>query len=57
MMRPKDDPAEPKRERVTPEASDHTELRRIQDAIAKLPVLDERSEDELIGYDESGLPA
>ncbi len=28
----------------------------IQERIAKLPVLDDRSPDELLGYDESGLP-
>ena len=32
------------------------EVRRIQERIARLPVLDHRSPDELLGYDEHGLP-
>ncbi len=32
-------------------------MRRIAARVAKLPVLDDRSPDELLGYDESGLPA
>ena len=32
------------------------EVRRIQERIARLPVLDPRSPDELLGYDEHGLP-
>jgi antitoxin VapB len=32
------------------------EIRRIQERIAELPVLDERAPDEIIGYDEHGLP-
>ena len=35
---------------------DRTVLRRIQKAIADLPVADGRSPNELVGYDESGLP-
>ena len=31
-------------------------IRRIQDDLAALPVLDPRSPDEIIGYDETGLP-
>jgi antitoxin VapB len=33
------------------------EYRKMQDRIAKLPVLDNRTADEIIGYDEHGLPA
>ena len=32
------------------------EVRRIQERIARLPVLDHRPADELLGYDEHGLP-
>ena len=32
------------------------EVRRIQERLARLPVLDPRSPDELLGYDEHGLP-
>ena len=32
-------------------------MRRIAARVAKLPVLDDRSPDEILGYDESGLPA
>ena len=31
-------------------------VRAIQAEVAKLPVLDPRSPDELVGYDEDGLP-
>jgi antitoxin VapB len=31
-------------------------IRAIQERVAKLPVIDERSPDELLGYDEWGLP-
>ena len=31
-------------------------LRRIQDEIAALPILDPRTPDEILGYDEDGLP-
>ncbi|MGA3187632.1 MAG: type II toxin-antitoxin system VapB family antitoxin [Bryobacteraceae bacterium] len=31
-------------------------IREIQEHIAKLPVLDSRTPDELLGYDEFGLP-
>lgn len=31
-------------------------VRALQDEIASLPVLDLRSPDEVIGYDENGLP-
>jgi len=33
-----------------------TEIDRIQERVSSLPVLDERTLDELIGYDEDGLP-
>ncbi|MEX0691617.1 MAG: type II toxin-antitoxin system VapB family antitoxin [Gemmatimonadales bacterium] len=32
------------------------QLRPIQERLARLPVLDPRSDDELLGYDERGLP-
>jgi antitoxin VapB len=32
------------------------EIRRIQERLARLPVLDPRSPDEILGYDEHGLP-
>lgn len=32
------------------------DIRRIQDEVARLPVLDDRTPDEIIGYDEYGLP-
>ncbi len=32
------------------------EMRRIAAEAAALPVLDDRSEDEILGYDEVGLP-
>lgn len=31
-------------------------LRRIQQEVARLPLLDDRTPDELLGYDENGLP-
>ncbi len=33
------------------------DIRRIQERVAQLPVLDGRSPDEIVGYDEHGLPA
>ncbi len=33
------------------------EIREIQARVAALPVLDDRTPDEIIGYDENGLPA
>ena len=33
------------------------ELRAIQSSYASLPVLDDRHADEILGYDEHGLPA
>ena len=35
---------------------DRAALRRIQKAIADIPVVDDRNPDDLLGYDESGLP-
>lgn len=32
------------------------EVRRIQERLARLPVLDPRSSDEIIGYDDHGVP-
>lgn len=32
------------------------EIRRIQERLARLPVLDARSAEEIIGYDDRGLP-
>jgi antitoxin VapB len=34
----------------------HARLKRIQDRVARLPVLDSRPPDEIIGYDAHGLP-
>jgi hypothetical protein len=33
------------------------EIARIQERIAQLPRLDERGDDEILGYDERGLPS
>lgn len=43
-----------KRERSGRRLAD--ELQAIVDEFAALPVLDDRSADEIIGYDENGLP-
>jgi antitoxin VapB len=32
------------------------EVRRIQERLARLPVLDARSPDQILGYDDLGLP-
>jgi antitoxin VapB len=32
-------------------------VRAMQDRLARLPVLDPRTADEIIGYDENGLPS
>jgi antitoxin VapB len=32
------------------------EIRRIQERLARLPELDRRSDDDIIGYDEYGVP-
>jgi antitoxin VapB len=34
----------------------HEAIKEIQDRVAELPVLDDRSADEILGYDEWGLP-
>lgn len=36
---------------------DIAEIRRIQARVAALPVLDERTPEEIIGYDDDGLPS
>ncbi len=33
------------------------EIRRIQEEFQRLPILDDRTADEIIGYDEHGLPS
>jgi antitoxin VapB len=33
------------------------DIRRIQEEVARLPVQDDRTPDEIIGYDEYGLPS
>ena len=33
-----------------------TQLARMAEALCKLPLLDSRPSDELLGYDENGLP-
>jgi antitoxin VapB len=43
-----------KRERSGQSLAD--DLKGILDAFAALPVLDDRTPDEIIGYDENGLP-
>lgn len=32
------------------------EVRRIQERVARLPVLDARNSDQILGYDDNGLP-
>ena len=32
------------------------EIRRIQERLARLPVLDERPPEQIVGYDDHGLP-
>jgi antitoxin VapB len=41
-------------ERSRPRSAD--ELEEIAEHCASLPVLDSRSDDEIVGYDERGLP-
>lgn len=43
-------------EREAEVARKKAELRRIQAELAALPVYDDRPPDEIIGYDENGLP-
>lgn len=40
-----------------PDVTLREDIRRIQERVASLPVLDDRTPDEIIGYDEHGLPA
>ena len=37
--------------------ANHEEIRALVQQFASLPVLDDRTDDEIIGYDENGLPA
>jgi hypothetical protein len=34
----------------------YTAVKRVQERLASLPVLDARNADELLGYDEHGVP-
>lgn len=46
------------RERLRPHRQSMADgIRRIQERVAALPVLDSRSADEILGYDSNGLPA
>lgn len=45
------------RERQRPLRGLTAEVRRIQERLAQLPVHDARTPDELLGYDEHGLPS
>jgi len=36
---------------------DHAAIQQIIDRCAALPILDDRSEDEILGYDENGIPS
>lgn len=47
--------AREERKRDDPEAR-MAEIRAIIDHYASLPILDSRSEDEILGYDENGIP-
>lgn len=40
-----------------PDVTLREDIRRIQERVASLPVLDDRTPDEIVGYDEHGLPA
>ena len=45
-------------DRVRTNQDDYVErIHRLQDEIAALPIVDFRSPDEIIGYDEHGLPS
>ena len=44
------------RESHRPRRSIDAEVRRIQERVARLPTLDPRPADEILGYDEHGLP-
>ena len=39
-----------------PQRGIRAEVRRIQERVARLPVLDNRTPDEIVGYDEHGVP-
>jgi hypothetical protein len=43
-------PSTPEQERLL------KELREMRERWAQLPILDDRSDDEIIGYDEHGIP-
>jgi antitoxin VapB len=43
--------------RATPDRLLIESLREISDRCAALPVLDHRSDDEILGYDEHGIPS
>lgn len=45
------------RETGRDDATLERDLRQIQEEFRRLPVLDDRTPDEIIGYDEHGLPA
>jgi antitoxin VapB len=47
--------AREERKRDDPEAR-MAEIRAIIDHYSSLPILDSRSEDEILGYDENGIP-
>jgi hypothetical protein len=38
-------------------AAEYAAIAEIQDRVAALPVLDDRSQQEIIGYNEFGLPS
>ncbi|HEX8275231.1 MAG TPA: type II toxin-antitoxin system VapB family antitoxin [Longimicrobiaceae bacterium] len=40
-----------------PDVTLREDIRRIQERVASLPVLDDRTPDAIVGYDEHGLPA
>jgi antitoxin VapB len=44
------------RETRRPTRSIAADIRRVQERLAHLPVLDPRTPDEILGYDERGLP-
>jgi antitoxin VapB len=45
-----------KLERMRSQAGFLAKIKKITDRIAALPTLDDRSADEILGYDEHGLP-
>jgi antitoxin VapB len=49
-----------RRRRLQPRIEDratYEKIMRIANRVAALPVLDDRSADEILGYDENGLPS